>query len=605
MHDTIPLTIAFILMVGMLAQWASWRLKQPSILLLLLIGIIAGPATGLIHPDDIFGDLLFPAISLGVALVLFEGALTLKFSDLRGHGKSVFSLVTWGALLNWLVISAGTWLLLDLSWSLCLLFGALVVVTGPTVIMPLLRSVKPSNNISNILRWEGILIDPLGALLAVLIFEVIIAGGSDNFWLFLGKELASGTLSGILGGVFLAQLLRRHLLPEYLQNVFTLALVLTVFTLSNLIAEESGLLAVTVMGIWLANSKGINMEEILSFKESLSLLIISTLFIVLAARIDLGLIMGLGWIAAGIIAVVLIARVVMVTASTFGADLKWQEKALLCWIAPRGIVAAAVSALFAFRLEDLGYKDAALLPAMTFLVIIVTVLVQSLTSARLARWLKVQAVTDGILIVGGTPAAIAIARGLKDNGFRVKVASGNWSEAQAARMAGVESYFGSPVSAHAEIHLDLLGFGQLFAMSRRPALNTLSAVKYQREFGKDGVFTLRTAEEKDSSEKSRMTESLRVPRLFGKDVSIQKISSLISQGYTVKTTRLTEEFSISDFDQHYGDVLKLFAIDAKGKLRAYTDSASPNPEKGWRILFLYPDKEKLEKKEMEYGMSGS
>lgn len=578
-------------MAGISAQWLAWRLKQPAIVLLLLIGIVAGPSVaGLINPDQIFADLLFPVISLGVALVLFEGALTLRFSDLRGHGKSVTSVITWGAAINWVLISLGTLLFVDIGWSMAFLFGALVLVTGPTVILPLLRTVKPNHTVSNILRWEGILIDPIGALLAVLVFEVIIAGGSNNFWLFLAHELASGVFGGILGGLVLTLLLRNHWLPEYLQNVFTLAMVLTVFTLANSFAEESGLLAVTVMGIWLANARGIEMEEILSFKENLSILIISALFIVLAARVDLALIANLGWAAAGIIAVIFIARLIMIFASTIHSNIRWQEKLLLSWIAPRGIVAAAVSALFAFKLEALGYANAALLPAMTFLVIIVTVVLQSLTSATFARLLGVRAEDKGVLIVGGNPVAIAIAQALNKNGFKARIASANWSEIQAARMAGLETYFGNVVSAHADCNLDLLGVGQLFAMSRRPAMNSLAAIKYQPEFGKGHIFTLRNAEEKDFSEKDRLTTKFRVPRLFGEDISAQKMASLISQGYEIKSTKLTDEFGVDEFEKHYGKVLKLFAIDNKGVLKVYTDSYTPNLQNGWSVMFLLPGK---------------
>ena len=588
MHSSLPLLIALILMAGMLAQWLAWRVKLPSILFLLLIGLAAGPLTGTIDPDAMFKDLLFPAISLGVALVLFEGALTLRFRDLAGHGSSVTALVSWGAGLNWLLIAGGTWLFIDISWPMALLFGALVVVTGPTVIMPLLRAVKPNANVSNILRWEGILIDPIGALLAVLVYEVIIAKVSDNFWLFLAQELVTGVTAGALGALFLALLIKRHWLPEFLHNVFTLALVLIVFTTANAFAEESGLLAVTVMGIWLANTPGLDVEDILSFKESLTILIVSVLFIVLAARVDLALVADLGWAALGVMAVIFAARIIVVFASTARSTLQWQEKALLGWIAPRGIIAAAGSALFAFRLESLGYENASLLPAMTFLVIIVTVLLQSFTAAPLARLLGLSRDDSGVLIIGGNPVALAVAEALAKQNLRVRVASSSWQEMQTARMLGLDTYFGNPVSAHADRHLDLVGVGQLFAMSMRPELNTLAAMKFQAELGKSGVFTLRSAGEKDGSEKSRLGEKLRVPRLFGQEVSIQKLASLVSKGYQVKATRLTAEFGLEEFDSRYGEVLKLFAIDPRGKLRAYTDEHSPKPGDGWHILFLHP-----------------
>ncbi|GIX30680.1 MAG: sodium/hydrogen antiporter [Porticoccaceae bacterium] len=589
MDADVSLTVALVLMVGMVCQWVSWRLKQPSILFLLLAGIVAGPVTGWLAPDAIFGSLLFPMVSLGVALVLFEGALTLRLSDLRGHGPVVSHLVTWGALLNWLLIAAGTRWVLDLPWEIALLFGALVVVTGPTVIIPLLRTVKPRQNLANILRWEGILIDPIGALLAVLVFEVIIAGGSHHFWSFLARELAVGAGCGVAGALLLGQLLRRHWLPEYLHNVFTLGLVLTVFAVSNHFAHESGLLAVTVMGVWLANTPGLYMEEILSFKESLSVLVISALFIVLAARVDLGQLLELGWLAPLVIGVILLARAAMVYASTLGSGLGLADKALLSWIAPRGIVAAAVSALFAFRLEALGYEQASLLTALTFFVILVTVLLQSLTAAPLAALLGLRAEDRGVLIVGGNPVAIAVGRALKENGYRVKIATPNWSEAQEARMAGLEVYFGNPVSAHADQHLDLVGFGMLLAMSRRPALNALAAYRYQAEFGKGRVFTLRSAEEQDSSEKHRLVEPLRSPRLFGGEITIQKLSSMLARDWEIRTTKLTREFTLEDFERRYdGRAIKLFAISPQGRLWVYSDAARPAPKEGWKLVFVAP-----------------
>ncbi|HAN68962.1 MAG TPA: sodium:proton exchanger, partial [Halieaceae bacterium] len=179
MDQNLLYIIAAILVLGVGAQWLSWRIKQPSILALLVLGIIAGPVTGLVRPDEQFGDLLFPMVSLGVALVLFEGGMTLKFRDLKGHGRVVTNLVSWGALLNWLLMAAGCWLLAGFSLPIALLFAALVVVTGPTVINPLLRTMRAKPEVSQVLRWEGILIDPVGALLAVLVFQYILTGAES------------------------------------------------------------------------------------------------------------------------------------------------------------------------------------------------------------------------------------------------------------------------------------------------------------------------------------------------------------------------------------------------------------------------------------------
>lgn len=590
MHENLGFLLAAILVLGIGAQWLAWRLKLPSILFLLLLGVLAGPVSGFLNPDEIFGDLLFPTISLGVAIVLFEGALTLRFADIREQGVMVSNLVTWGAVLNWLLISAGTWYFIDFSISMSLLFGALVVVTGPTVVSPLLRNVRPVPAVGKVLRWEGILIDPIGAILAVLVFEAIISDAQGGSLRLFFSELAAGGVCGAAGALLIGYMLRRHLMPEYLHSVVTLAAVVGVFAISNQLAHESGLLAVTVMGVWLANTRGVDISDILSFKESLSVLIVSLLFILLVARLQLEQITELGMGAVGVLLVVLLARPVMVWASAMGSKLNWKEKALISWIAPRGIVAAAVSSLFAIKLGELGVAGADTLAGLTFLVIIVTVILQSITASPVARLLGLtEEEAKGVLILGGNNVALAIGKALLSSGFRVKLASSSWSEIQAARMEGLETYFGNPVSAHADRHLDLMGIGRLLAMSRRPALNTLASMKYASEFGRQRVFTLRTSEEKDESDKARMGESYHTQRLFGGDVTIQKLASLLGQGAEIKSTRLSDSFTIEDYREHYGnDAMPLFGINPEGRLRPFTDEAEPEVGHGWVLVALLP-----------------
>ncbi len=600
MHDTLLYVISAVIVLGVFAQWLSWRLKLPSILALLVIGIVAGPVTGLLRPDEMFGDILFPMVSLGVALVLFEGGLTLRFSDLRGHGAAVSNLVSWGALLNWGLIAGGCWLLAGFSVEMALLFAALVIVTGPTVINPLLRTMRAKPEVSQLLRWEGILIDPVGALLAVLVFQFIVAG-TESYFLFL-ESIAVGIVAGAVAALTLAFLIRRHWIPEYLLNVVALAWVVLAFTASNALAHESGLLAVTIMGVWLANTRGVDMSEVLSFKESLSILIISMLFIVLGARINLSDILATGWAGVGVLVVVLLARPVVVWACTVGGNYSWRERALVSWVAPRGIVAAAVSSLFALRLQEFGYPEADLLVSYTFLIIIVTVVVQSFTARGVARILGlVEEEPRGILIVGANPVARTIGKALLQQGFRVKLTDTTWSELQTARMDGLDTYYGDPVSAHADRHLELEGIGRLFAMSRRPALNTLSTIKFKREFGRNRVFTLRTSQEKDASEKRRVAESYRAPRLFGEGVTQQKLASLIAQGAEIKATLLTENFALADYQKARGSShIPLFALDKNGHLRAFTDEHQPEVKPGWTLLSLVsPDQLEAEKVESE------
>ena len=588
MDVSVGLLFALILVLGISAQWLAWWLKLPSILFLLCFGIIAGPVSGVLDPDALFGDLLFPIVSIGVSIVLFEGALTLKFSDISGHGRVVTGLVSWGALMSWGLISAGCWWVTDLSPLLSLMFGALVVVTGPTVVSPLLRIVKPTPAVSNILSWEGILIDPIGALLAVLVFEFIVSNAQGHSLLLFGKDLLSGLALGAVGALAMISLLKRHWIPEYLQNVVMLAAVVFIFSLSNHLAEESGLLAVTVMGIWLANSKDVDIHEILSFKESLSILIVSALFILLAARLDLNQISDLGWAGAAVVAVVMLARPIVVWCACAFSDLKWQEKALISWIAPRGIVAAAVSALFAIRLQELGFENASVISALTFLVIITTVLLQSISARPIARLLGVaEEEARGVLLIGANTFSRAIGLALQSLDYRVKIIDSSWDAIKQARMDGLDTYYGNPVSAHADRYLDLVGIGSVFAMSRRPALNTLACMKFADDFSKQEVFTLRNAEERDESGLTRISRAYRTTRLFGADVTSQKLNSLLGQGGEIKVTTLSESFGLDEYQTLYGSSpVLLMAIDPKQCLHPFTEDNGLKIGAGWTLIAL-------------------
>ena len=583
--------LAMICLIGIACQWLAWWMKIPAILLLLIAGIVVGPVTGVIDPDQLFGDLLFPIISLSVALILFEGGLTLRLHQIRDVGHVVRNLVTIGALVTWVVIALGTHGFLGFAWDLSFLFGALVVVTGPTVIVPLLRTVRPQANISNILRWEGILIDPIGALLAVLVFNFIVSGRQSDPLQTFALIILVGTVAGAVGAYGLGVILRRHLMPEYLHNVAALSFVLTVYTVSNSIAHESGLLAVTAMGMLLANLKQTPIEGILDFKESLSVLLISLLFIVLAARIDFNDFALLGWHAGAVILVILfVARPLAVGLSSLGSSLGWREQALLSWISPRGIVAAAVSALFALRLEEMGVANANLLIPLTFLVIISSVVLQSVSARPVAALLNLaEPEPRGVLIVGANPVTQAIALELVRHDFRVLLADTNWDYISAARMAGLKTYFGNVVSEHADRHLDLVGLGQLFAMSQRPALNALACQRYKAEFGANRVFSLTTSEEKVSSEKLLIAEQIVGKRLFGKDVTFTKLSSMLGQGAEIRTTHLTDTYGFEGYMAHYENkAMPLFALDEKGRLKIFVAETEIKPGPGWRIISLIP-----------------
>lgn len=577
--------IALILAIGIAAQWLGWFLKKPAIIFLLIAGILLGPTFHVFNPDEMLGELLFPTISLGVAIILFEGALTLNLQEIKNHGKMVTNLVSVGVLITILIGSSAAHWIMGLNWQIALLFGALISVTGPTVIVPLLRSVRPNRTISNILRWEGIIIDPIGALLVVLIYEWIIAGHSP---IIFARTILLGLILGGIAATFLAILLKKHWVPEYLQNVFTLALVLLVFALSNTIEEESGLLTVTVMGMALANIKRLHTEDILDFKESLSLIIISMLFIMLSARIQFQGFVDMGFGGIGVLFVVMfIARPLSVWVSAIGSSLSTNEKHLISWIAPRGIVAAAVSSLFVLKLQAYETKDAELLVPMVFTIIIGTVMVQSLTAKPFAKFLGVAEPTpNGILISGGGVFAILLGKALKENGFEVILTSTSYSQTRKARMANLPSYYGNVVSEHADRHLNLIGIGRLLAMYSRDEENMLAILRYRTEFGANNVYRLKINEQQEQNQRARANEEWQTHWLFSAEITYAQLLNLVAEGAITKTTNLSDAYPWEQYRMENPDSLPLFAFSPQRKLHIFTADDNFMPSKGWKVVAL-------------------
>ena len=584
----IPLALTGIVVLGVLAQWIAWRLRLPAIVLLLGVGIVIGPVLHLLDPDKMFGDLLFPLTSLSVAIILFEGSLTLRFREIHGLRGPILNLVTLGAAINIFMLTAAALYFLRAPLGVALLIGTIGCVTGPTVVSPMLRAIRPTPVIDKVLRWEGIIIDPIGAILAVIALEFVMKGGDTGTWWMLGKLVLSGSLIGAIAALVLGGLLKRHLVPWYLRNVVTLALLFIAFTASNTIAHEAGLLAVTVMGVMLANTRGLDMDDVLNFKESLTVLLVSLLFIILAARLDLNSFHALGWgFPLFLLAVFFIARPMAVFASATASKLSMRERGLIAWIGPRGIVAAAVASLFALRLEADNVPGGDLLVPAIFSIIIASVLIQSFTARRLAlRWKLAEEQPLGVIIVGSGLVPVTIGQALKKAGYDVTLADSNWDALKRARMAGLKTYFGSVVSDHAEHHLDSTGVARLLAMSNRPGENTLACLHFRSELGTDGVFALRTSEDRDKS-KMTLTGSLKMPWLFDDRIDDLRLKDAIESGAVIKTSKLKDNYTLADLKQRSeGLAIPLFAIDPKRRLVPFTSNQEPSVKSGWEIMAL-------------------
>lgn len=580
MVEQITAMLGLVGVLSILCQWLGWKLRLPAILPLLLCGLLMGPVFGFLNPDLIFGDLLFPIISLGVAVILFEGALTLNFSEIREHGRMVTHLVTLGTLVTWTVIGVATHYIMGFNWEMAMLFGALVVVTGPTVIVPMLRSIKPNAQIASILRWEGIVIDPIGALLAVLVFEYIAVAADPTSHVLhsLVYMLGIGLGLGAIAGYGIGLIIRRGLVPHYLKNTAVLTLMLGVFVGSNLLQEESGLLTVTVMGIWLANMRGVDIADIIEFKETLTVLFISGLFILLAARLDSQALLNLGWQGIVLLLIVMfVARPLSVWICGIGTSLPRADKWFLSWLAPRGIVAAAISSLFAIKLENQGMQGAEQIVPLVFLIIIGTVVAQSLTAGAWARFLGVKAGSaQGLLIFGASKFARALAKVLFSKHVPVILADNNWDNIRLSRMDNIPVYFGNPASEHADNALDMNGIGRLLVLSPYRQLNPLVTFHYQDLLGKDKVFGLNNSE--GSSARHQLSESYQKRLcLFGESVSYARLASTMAKGGVIKVTNITDNFTFVDFKQRYGEGALPLIYLQEGKVRLITGMVNELP----------------------------
>jgi len=584
-------TLCGIVVVGLACQWLAWRLRIPAILFLLMAGIAAGPVFGVLDSDALLGDLLTPMVSIAVAIILFEGSLTLKLPEIRGHGSVVSNLVSIGVIVTWVCGGLAAWYLLDIDVYLAALFGAIVTVSGPTVVMPLLRSIRPSKTVSSVLRWESILIDPIGAILALLVFDVILtiqaSQSLTHVAVVLGLIVVAGSAAGIAGGQLLGWAYRRRLVPDLLREFTALAAVLGVFATAEAVQAESGLLAVTLMGIWVGNMKHVELEDVLTFKETVTVLLISALFILLAARLDLQAVVTLGTGALAILAILqLIAGPLRAAFSALGSTLSWRERLFVGWVFPRGIVAAAISSLFALRLEEIGYPGADILVPLVFSIIVGTVIIQSVSARAVARLLAVSAPErDGVLIVGSNPVARLFAKAIHDAGKTVVVADSHYAGIRKARMLGLPVFYGSLVSRYAEDKLDLSGIGMLLATSRRPGLNELACTRFAAELGRDNVYVLSNRTEV-SHEKHRVSGGTAGRLLFGGGQTIEGLLSCIKKGAEPKTTLLSDEYDFEQYGEEHADRLVLLAIDAQGRIRLPASDASFAPTAGWQIVAL-------------------
>ena len=596
MSENLLLALAAIIAVGIFSQWLAWVLRLPSIILLLLAGLLLGPFTGFLDPDTLLGEFLAPLVSASIAVILFEGSLNLRLEEIRHKATLVINLVTVGALVTCVGVSVAARFLLGLSWPLAILLGSILIVSGPTVIAPLLNHVRPRKPLGPILKWESILIDPLGAICAVLVFETIT---HEKAGIWPALALLKTLFLGVFAGYFLARILilimRRYLVPEYLEIPFFLMFVMVGFAATSYLQPETGLLTVTVMGAYLANQNAVSIKHVAAFKENLAIPLLANLFILLAARLDLNALKNLSLREILFLAVLIfLVRPLAVFFSSLRSGLRWQERLFLSGIAPRGIVAAAMASLFALHLKGQGFHDAEKLVTLTFLVILTTVFLNGLWARPLACLLKVcQRDPNGVLFVGAQDWAREMARALYEEGIEILLVDTNWFHIKAAEREGLPHFYASIFSDCVLEEVEFEGLGKLLALTANDEVNSLAVVHFAEIFGRKEVYQLPPSREGNGC--LRATPHAKGRILFGEEIDFQYLEGLYRRGYGVRKLRLSRYFGYEKaFKCFNGMMIPLFLVsEDRKKVFVYTADYRPRPRPGQLLIVFAPLQRKI------------
>ncbi|MHA7882912.1 cation:proton antiporter [Nitratireductor rhodophyticola] len=595
MHD-IGLKIALIGVMGMGAQWLAWRLRLPAIVLLLLAGVLAGPATGFVNPTEDFGTIYRPLVSLAVAIILFEGGLTLNFKEISETSTAVRRIIIIGGPMVWVMTALSAHYIGGLSWPTAVVLGAILVVTGPTVITPLLRQAQLAARPASLLKWEAIVNDPIGALFAVVAFEVILVLIGQHQGGSLAYVVAAAFVVAVAGGYLAARAIHwafvRGVVPEFLKAPILLATVLLAYALTNLVLEEAGLLTVTVMGIVLANTRIASLAEMRRFKETITVFLVSGIFILLTASLTVDDFRSLDWRAVLFVGSVLfVVRPLAIMTATAGSGATLAERTLSSWIAPRGVVAVAVSGLFGGALADAGIADANRMVAFTFAVVVTTIVLHGFTLGPLASLLNLKSADKpGLLIAGGPRWAIDLARKLRDMDVPVMIADPNWNHIAEARLSEIPVFYGDILSEEAHHSIDPKRFSTLIAVTDNDAYNSLVCTDFAPELGRSHVYQLGRGA--DQSKRMSLNFTLGGRPLTEDGVDFRALRERHWQGWTFQATKLSDEF---DYDAYLKsraeETIVLLWVKPSGKI-VFAAGATGTPSVDDRVVSFTPARDR-------------
>lgn len=588
----LAIVLALVGLIGIGAQWTAWRTGLPAIALMLVAGIFAGPVTGVIRPEEDFGRLLEPAVSLAVAVILFEGGLSLNFRELRHAEGAVHRLVLVGVPVGWLLGTLACYYVAGLVLPVAVLFAGILVVTGPTVVLPLLRQTSIAARPRAILKWEAIVNDPIGALCAVVTYELLRqAGTGATVWESVAMLLGAAIIAGLIGyGVAraLGWALPRGYVPEFLKAPVLLVAVIGTFVGANAIQQETGLLAVTVMGIALANMRLASLRDFVAFKENMTIILVSGVFVLLSASLDLSVLRQFEWrFGLFLAALLFIVRPLTVFISLAFSRVPWRERLFIGWIAPRGIVAVAISGLFALRLGEIGYGDGSVLVTLSFAVVAATIVAHGFSIGPVARLLGLTAHgAKGLLIVGATAWSLSLARALRAVGVPVMIGDTSWQRLGPVRAADIPSYHGEVLSEAREEGVDLHRFAALAATTENEAYNALVCSELAPELGRDNVHQLGDA---GGDDPAALPSTLRGRAVFRSGLGVEEVAAREEAGWTFGV-HLVE--GAGETDAALGalpeDGGPLLLVGRNGALRFFTHASNPTPRAGDTVLAYAP-----------------
>lgn len=589
MFDSLLFDLMLIMLIGMLSQWIAWRFRMPAIVVMSIAGLLVGPILGFIHPKESLGDLFGPIITFAVAIILFEGSLNLDLKDIKGFSKPIGRIVTLGAFIAWIAGSLAAHYIAGLSWEVAFIIGGLFIVTGPTVILPLLRQAKLKPRPAAILKWEGIVVDPFGALLAVFAFESIKFLNKEvtftAFFLFFAASVFAVFL-GWIAAKIMGNAFERGSIPEYLKAPILFSVVIFIFVLADEIMHETGLLAVTAMGMVMANMHLTTLEDIRHFKENISVILISGIFVMLTASLEPHVLLEVfnPRILLYVAAMMFVVRPLSIWLSTIGTDLTNREKYLVGWIAPRGIVALTVSGYFSTILLENGYQDAEMLTALTFALVFTTVVFHGFSISFVAEKLNLTTTDEsGVLLIGGSKFAAQLATSIQESGHAVLVVDPSWTDLSDVRKEGIPNYTGDLLSEQIEYHLDLTPYRNMLAMTKHDVYNAHVCADFGPELGRDHLF--QTAFHLSGENRHSILKGGRY--LFTPDLTITELENHVNAGYVIKKTHITKQYSYTQYLRERDDSsVLLYILKADGSIDFFTSDRELQASAGEAVVAL-------------------